>query len=313
LSAKPESKNEVERFKNKIESGGGLPCHGMDFPSYIECEAFFRGGQVSIGIFTDAFAQLHTVKRTVVFETDALRDMEARRKALLGNALEASVVTSFDTQFPGILAASGEDSPHEALAARLKTFKDYKKPGRETGVSHQILKGLKSVTKRSAELRRNVTPDAAVTNLAQGMAADSKAFNNGLVKSVLELYEELTADTAYGDQEAWNVCIDCQHAIWEELARVKGVFADAAALAPGLYLGWMLWAWEVQQWYLEHGFNPALTGIMVRRLLMLGGDTSVKDKLAKVNGLVTRVEENFRSQGSLIRQVQADLKRKHDK
>jgi uncharacterized protein YneF (UPF0154 family) len=86
-------------------------------------------------------------------------------------------------------------------------------------------------------------------------------------------------------------------------------------MSKGLYLWGMLQAWKVQQRYLANDFknDPALTGIMVRRLLLHGGDTTVKDKLAKLDSLFAKVEDNHRLNTAQLKKLQDSLNRKADK
>ena len=69
----------------------------------------------------------------------------------------------------------------------------------------------------------------------------------------------------------------------------------------------MLRAWQVQQRYLDNHFkdDPALTGIMVRRILMHGEDTSVKTKLAKIDDIQRKVDENHRHIQGELKKLQA--------
>jgi hypothetical protein len=151
--------------------------------------------------FHDAFAMAHSIKTSVVREHDALRDQEARKKVKYDNPLEASVVTSFETQIPTILASTGK-SAHSGMSTSLKTFKDFKRAGRDTGVGREIKDGCKSVYERVNRLLKTQGTNAEACALALGMALDSKLFNEGFVKFMEELNDELTTDTTYSPQEA---------------------------------------------------------------------------------------------------------------
>ena len=85
-------------------------------------------------------------------------------------------------------------------------------------------------------------------------------------------------------------------------------FGNLSALS---YLWGMLRAWQVQQWYLDNHFkdDPALTGIMVRRILMHGEDTTVKNKLAKIDEIQRKMEENHRTVHGEIKKLQAANKK----
>ena len=69
----------------------------------------------------------------------------------------------------------------------------------------------------------------------------------------------------------------------------------------------MLRAWQVQQRYLSNRFkdDPALTGILVRRILLHGGDTTIKTKLAKIDDLSRKVDEHHRNVQTEIKKLQA--------
>jgi septal ring factor EnvC (AmiA/AmiB activator) len=71
----------------------------------------------------------------------------------------------------------------------------------------------------------------------------------------------------------------------------------------------MLMAWQIQQRYLTNHFkdDPALTGVLVRRILMQGQDQSVKKKMAKIETLEAKVNENKNHATSEIGKVKAEL------
>jgi hypothetical protein len=140
-------KRGVEAFQSQFESGGAIWCHGIDFNGHHECEVFYDGANFNIGTIHDAFAMVHSIKTSVVREHDALRDQEARKKVKYDNPLEASVVTSFETQISTILASTGK-SAHSDMSTSLKTFKDFKRADRDTGVGQEINDGYKSVNER---------------------------------------------------------------------------------------------------------------------------------------------------------------------
>jgi hypothetical protein len=100
------------------------------------------------------------------------------------------------------------------------------------------------------------------------------------------------------------------------LRRARSIMSfDAAWMSKGLYLWGMLQAWKVQQRYLANDFknDPALTGIMVRRLLLHGGDTTVKDKLIKLDSLLAKVDDHHRLHAAQMRNLQDSLRMKADK
>ena len=135
-------------------------------------------------------------------------------------------------------------SAHSTMSAHLKTFKDSKRGGRDTGVGQQIKDGCKSVVERIGKLWGTQSTDADARGLSLGMQA-----------------------------------------------------------------------WKVHQRYLANDFQnkPALTGIIVRRLLSHGGDTTVKDKLIKLNSLLAKVDDNHRLHAAQMKKLQDSLKLKADK
>jgi hypothetical protein len=122
------AKCSMQTFQSQIGSGGGVQCHGVDLGGYRECEDFYNSANINIGAYQDAFAMAHAIKTTAVHEPDALRNREARTKVKFDNPLEGSVITSFGTLAPSILAAS-EKPAHAAISEHLKSFKDFKTAG----------------------------------------------------------------------------------------------------------------------------------------------------------------------------------------
>lgn len=117
-------------------------------------------------------------------------------------------------------------------------------------------------------------------------------------------YEELTADTSYSPEEVWSMQLDCLQTILKELSAARASVTDAARHERGYYVWGMLRAWQIQQRYLDNHFkdDPALIGILVRRILMHGCNTALKAKVAKIEDLTRIVDEHHRC-------VQAELKK----
>jgi hypothetical protein len=113
-----------------------------------------------------------------------------------------------------------------------RASKTSKRPGRDTGVGQQIKAGCKAIVGRIIQ-----GTNGQAHALSIGMASDSRLFNEGIVRFMEELNDELTADTSYSPQEAWEVCIGCADEIWPELSEVRRVYLDAACMSKGLYLG----------------------------------------------------------------------------
>jgi hypothetical protein len=69
-------------------------------------------------------------------------------------------------------------------------------------------------------------------------------------------------------------------------------------------------AWKIQERYMANHFknDPALNGIMIWCVLLHGGDTTVKEKLAKFDEICRKVDENFRTLNGEISKVKDSIK-----
>ena len=149
--------------------------------------------------------------------------------------------------------------------------------------------------------------DSEVVLLSSGLCVDSSTFCKELVQFINEQHEELTTDSSYSPEEVWSMQLECLQTIIQELSEARQAVADAARHNPGYYLWGMLRAWQVQQRYLSNHFkdDPALTGILVRRILMHGGDTTLKTKLSKIDELTRKVDEHHRNFQAELKKLQA--------
>lgn len=109
--------------------------------------------------------------------------------------------------------------------------------------------------------------------------------------------------------------VECILKIVEELSEARDAVVDAARHQEAYYLWGMLRAWQIQQCYMDNHFkdDPALTGIMVRRILVQGQDTTVKAKLAKVDALQHKIEENHRVAMGEVCKLQAAVAKNNPK
>jgi uncharacterized protein YneF (UPF0154 family) len=217
------------------------------------------------------------------------------------SSLQMAVITSFDTTIPSVFVgakktAESGGSANDWLKGNMKTFAAWKPVGMTNGVSNQVLDGIPKVTNRISELRRQQTGDSDAVLLSSGLCQDSAHFCMELVRYINEQHEELTQKTTYTSDQVWSMLLECLQKIIEELSEARESVADAARFQQGYYLWGMLKAWKIQQRYLENHFkdDPALTGIMVRRILMQGQDTSVKAKLEKIDNLERELKEQQR-------------------
>ena len=232
------------------------------------------------------------------------------------STLETSIVTSFDTILPSILVGGRKltdqgGGTYDWLKGYLKTFAVWKPRGMSTGVGQQILDGVSRVTKRASGLRSQNSSDSEVLLLAGGLCQDSAHFCNELVRFMNEQHNELATNTTYTSDQVWAMQLECLQCIIHELSEARESVADAGRHNPAYYLWGMLRAWQVQQRYLDNHFkdDPALTGIMVRRILMHGEDTSVKTKLAKIDDIQRKVDENHRTIQGELKKLQAANKK----
>jgi hypothetical protein len=302
-------------FKEKLESGGGVECHGISFRSYRDFMNWYDREGPTADLFLDALAYMHAVRAPVVHTDDATKQLELQDKTSMTTALEAAVVTSFQTILPSVLVGGGGKKGDSVLGGTfdwlsgyLKTFKVWKPTGTTNGVSHQITQGVSNVTKRVTELRRrHISPEVLI--LSSGLCQDSALFCNELVRFVNEQQEDLVTNTTYTDEQIWQMQLECIQRIVEELHEAREAFADAGRQHRGNFVWGMLMAWRVQQRYMDNHFkdDPALTGVLVRRVLLQGQDTSVKKQLSKIDATATQVEELKRKQAGEIANVKAEI------
>jgi len=109
------------------------------------------------------------------------------------------------------------------------------------------------------------TDENEVTRLAQGLTEDSVSFLSQMDAWLTKSYCEMTTDIIYSGKVAWCMLMECLAKILEELHSTREDVADAARLAPELYIWRMLQAWKVQQRHLQNDFqdDPMLTGVFV--------------------------------------------------
>ena len=292
----------VAGFKGTLEEGGGIDCHGVRFRSKAEFAEWFESSGLDVAPFVDATAMLHAIPSAVVFASDATRTMEGLEKTKLETSLKQAVVTSFSTVLPGILVGNAKmenvaGGVYDWLSAYLKTHSVWKPTGRHTGVRDQMNAGVRSVVRRIEDYRSVRTTNPEAVALSMGLAHDSASFVAELTNFVDEWYETLTSDSAYTETAIWAMIIECLAAIFEELHAARAPIKDAAYFREGLYVWGMVKAWEIQQRFLANSIkdDPALTGILVRHIVIHGGDNPVKDEVAKIAPLEKKLADHHRS------------------
>jgi hypothetical protein len=308
-------------FKEKLESGGGVECNGISFSCYRDFMNWYAlQSEPTVSIFLDALAFMHAIRAPVVHTEDAMKQRDLQNKADVVTGLEAAVITSFDTIIPSVLVGSagrkGENiqgGSFDWLAGYLKSYKVWKPVGTQNGVSHQITNGVSNVTKRVTEIRkRHATPD--VNMLSSGLCQSSATFCHELVRFINEQQEELTANTAYSESQIWIMQLECIQRIVEELSEAREGYSDSGRVDRGNYIWGMLMSWKVQQRYLENHFkdDPALTGVLVRRILLQGQDDSVKKQLAKIDVTANQLETFKQNTNGDLRKLKDDIAKLKD-
>lgn len=190
----------------------------------------------------------------------------------------------------------------------------WKPAGVDNGVANQITDGIPLVTERVTEVRDEKTDDKDAYVLSTGLCHDSARFCTELVRFITDQYEDLTHRTLYSPKQIWTMQLECLQVIINELCQARGSVSDAARRRPGYYVWGMLRAWKIQKRYLENHFknDPALTGLMVRRILLQGHDSSVAEKLKEMDELRRRLEERQRVEEERHRNHVGEFKKLKD-
>jgi hypothetical protein len=307
-------------FKEKLESGGGIECNGVAFKSQRDFLKWFEEEKPTIDIFLDAIAFMHGISAPVVHSDDAIKQIELQMKTDIATGLEATVLTSFATILPSILVGSGGKKADATmggtyawLSGYLKKFEVWKPIGSVNGVSHQITSGVENVSRRVVELRKQFA-NSNILMLSQGICQDSSNFCRELVNFINDQQEELTSNTPYTAEQVWQMQLECLQKIIEELSDARSCYREAGQAARGNYIWGMLMAWKVQQRYRENHFkdDPALTGILVRRILMQGQDSSVKKQLQKVDANEIKIENYKRENNSAVKAIKDEVSKLKD-
>jgi hypothetical protein len=248
-------------FRDKLESGGGIECHGVKFGSKKELLAWYENQNISQpAIFLDALAILCAIRAPVKHKDEATKEWESQKKVDFSSDLEASMVTSFETVLPSILVGGKHmtegGGAFDWLKSYLKSFDVWKPATRmTTGVSHQVLAGIDKVSRRAEEYRALITDEPTVSCLAAGLVIDSVTFCHDFVMFINEQNHELTNGTSYPAATVWDMQLECIQTIVEELSEVRKHVADAGRHNSAYYLWGMLKAWQIQQRYRANHFK----------------------------------------------------------
>jgi hypothetical protein len=104
--------NQFNTFRDRMESGGGVECHGVKFGSKNELLKWFDNQNITQpAIFLDALAILSAIRAPVKHKDEATKEWESQRKVDFTTDLDATMATSFETVLPSILARGIELNP----------------------------------------------------------------------------------------------------------------------------------------------------------------------------------------------------------
>lgn len=139
-------------LQQRIDAGGGIDCHSVHFASKQELCAWFNKHNLSNVLFHDAASILHAISCPVVHQDDATKGRDLQKKANMESTMETMVITSFNTVLPSILVSNkkeGSGGTFDWLKVHLKDYKVWDLPGRQKGLSAQILEGVAMIQKRT--------------------------------------------------------------------------------------------------------------------------------------------------------------------
>jgi hypothetical protein len=183
-----------------------------------------------------------------------------------------------------------------------------------SGFRARIRGGVKTVAGRVKKLRATVTTDAALTDLLSVLLTDSQGFITELCEFVSSQYDEYVESSSFTAEEAWSLVIDCVAHIFEELHSARSVVMDAVQYNQCMHLWGFIKAWERQERYRANEFKnyPALTGLMVRRIMMHDGERTLKQQLTqltthgdKIDDLYTKIGDYHKEDLALQKKVKA--------
>jgi hypothetical protein len=237
----------VQGLQNRLLGGSELTCHGVSFGSMHEAVLWFSENNLKPSLIADAKALVQCIQPTVTTQDQATKTMEAQRKVEIDTDLEAAVVTSFKGVVPPALVGGKTDAEggaYEVLSTYQKTFKNWDPPGTGKGLK---FKGVKAAIGRLETLQCSAGLTGKVYTLASRCIQDSNRFLMELANWKTNSFRELTNDTTIPEDTVWNMLIECEAKIWEDIDEVRAVYVDSARFEPGYYIWAMLKAREVQE------------------------------------------------------------------
>ena len=276
---------------------------------------------VNLGAFVDAFALLNAIAPPVQSKQEATKELEGQAKIDINNDLEANVIMSFKTRLPAILVGYQSSAKGGALASLksyLKTYHDWKPRTQREGPHYDVYKGVPEIVKQVTLLLRDQTSDPEVHALAGGLVNQSVAFINQLLAWIEATYNMWCVANKDNSKLAWEMILECIAHIFGELSTARQQFAATARAqrSHALYVWGMLQAYIIQERYMKNDFgdDPALTGILVRRLMTV--TSSDNDASARVDDLkktVDNLSKTCNTHNSQIRNVGSRLQKLEDK
>jgi hypothetical protein len=308
--ALPTLTGRFNRFVERQDAGGGITAHGIPFQSDVDFDAWFKTLELDrFAVFPDALVFLHAIKLPFQHPDDVLKSADLRRRNELKSSLDAAHAASFEANLPAILAGAqrhGNDM-YTSIKAHIKDFKAWDPGSGPTGVSKQVLDGVSTVQRTWLQYQRQVeTRDPDFHTLSSGLAMDSVAFCQELVHFLNTQYRELIAGAVYTPDQVWSMSLECLYVILKELTDIHNTYSDSGKYEPHLHAWAALKCWEVQERYRKNNFgdDPALTGVLVRRIILNGGDGGVAVKFQKVDDLVKLVDSHHRQHVNEIKRVE---------
>jgi hypothetical protein len=168
---------------------------------------------------------------------------------------------------------------YECLNAYIKEFAVWYPRGSQgsTGLRYRIRQGTTTVTGHLKNLRNTITTESEFIEMAVYLSSESAYFITEMLEYITTLYEEYV-ETQMKPKEALSTVLDYVALIFEELHSVRSEVIDAGQHNPGMFLWGFLKAWEIQECYRKNQFKDdrALTGRLVRRMMVRDGESSLK-------------------------------------
>jgi len=253
----------------------------------------------------------------VTYQDDATKDRANQTKVGFDTDLEASIITSFATVVPGLLAgkkgkaASDDSSVYAVLKSALPSYDKFDPPGSTQGLKTRMTKGAKMAQKRVEAYVAEITDNPEVSVPALGVTRDLVQFICEWTTWTSSMFRELTEDMHYSKEHVWNMLLECWAVMIEEMAAARSFVVDSARIAPSLYDFRQLKSWAIQQHFEENNFGDDLvwTGVMVRQILMHGEDATLKSRLDTLKSFQTKYNKQHQKDQSELKKLSTDLKK----